>query len=145
MEIQKAKSILSEKNIKISNHRVYILSYLIENNNHPTANTIYDDLHKLLPSLSKATVYNTLEFFLKKGIIKKIIFDDNSTHYDAFLNFHAHFYCKICKQIFDININDIDNNIININSLKKLKFINNNLIQNISINFEGICKKCQIK
>ena len=49
---------LKENNVRITPQRQIILKYLIENDNHPTVETIFNVLDKTFPNLSMATVYN---------------------------------------------------------------------------------------
>ena len=54
-----------------SQPRVAILKYLIENQWHPTVDQIFISLRPAIPSLSKATVYNTLNAFIEGNQRKK--------------------------------------------------------------------------
>ncbi|MDD5601190.1 MAG: transcriptional repressor, partial [Actinomycetota bacterium] len=77
---QKIKSlaeILKEKNIKPSYQRIKILEYLILRKNHPTVDEIFKDLIKEMPTLSKATVYNTLDLFKRSGLARVVTIEDN--------------------------------------------------------------------
>lgn len=82
--------------------RVKILEYLQEANNHPTVDEIYTCLVDELPTLSKTTVYNVLNLFEEKQLVKSVIFDKAITRYELIEEQHAHFQCKDCGQIFDI-------------------------------------------
>jgi Fur family peroxide stress response transcriptional regulator len=127
---------LLSKNIKPSYSRLRILDYLISKKNHPTVELIYKELVKEIPTLSKTTVYNTLNLFVEKGIAKVISIEENTARYDANTMDHGHFKCNICKEIFDFSI-DIDNkNIIGLDDFK---------IDERDFYFKGICKKCKNK
>lgn len=82
--------------------RVKILEYLQEAKNHPTVDEIYTRLVDELPTLSKTTVYNVLNLFEEKQLVKSVIFDKAITRYELIEEQHAHFQCKDCGQIFDI-------------------------------------------
>ena len=62
METTEIKNILSKNGIKPSLHRMKILDYLLKMKNHPTVDTIYKDISGDIPTLSKTTVYNTLNY-----------------------------------------------------------------------------------
>jgi Fe2+ or Zn2+ uptake regulation protein len=96
--------LLRERSIKITPQRLEILKYLDNNRNHPTADRIYKDLKKNNPSLSKTTVYNSLEILKKHKIIHTISITGLEARYDIVNTIHHHFMCKKCGRIIDIDI-----------------------------------------
>ena len=124
---------LIEKNIKPSYQRMKILEYLMVKKNHPTVDKIFNDLVKEIPTLSKATVYNTLDLLKKENLARVVTIEDNETRFDDKVASHGHFKCESCGSIFDFEIN-IDSFLTD--SLKHFK-INE---KNVYIN--GICPGC---
>ena len=59
-------SLMETHSIKPSFQRILILKYLIEMKNHPSVEIIFKHLMNDIPTLSKTTVYNTLNLFSKK-------------------------------------------------------------------------------
>ena len=57
---------------------------------------IYTVLHKEIPTLSKTTVYNTLNTLIDAGLVKLITIDENETRYDIDTTTHGHFKCESC-------------------------------------------------
>lgn len=127
------KTHLSNHNIRPSLSRIKIYKYLLENKNHPTVDEIYSNLVSELPTLSKTTVYNTLNLFIDKGIVKLITIEEKETRYDADISYHGHFKCKKCNKIYDFKINT-DN--IKTDGLNDFKIDERNFY------YTGICKKC---
>lgn len=125
--------VLVEKDIKPSYHRVRIYRYLVENRIHPTVDKIYSDLQKELPTLSKATIYNTLKLFSDKGIAKTMTIEEKEARYDILEDNHGHFKCIKCGEIYDFNI-DAD------------KFETGDLngfeISQRDVYFKGVCTRC---
>ena len=124
---------LVEKNIKPSYQRIKILEYLITKRNHPTVDKIFNDLIKEIPTLSKATVYNTLDLFKKANLAIVVTIENNETRYDAKVASHGHFKCENCGNIYDFNVN-IDN--LPVDSLEHFK------INEKNVYFKGVCPKC---
>ena len=124
---------LATNNIKPSIQRIKIFEYLHENREHPTVDVIYKDLVGDIPTLSKTTVYNTLKLFVDNGITSTFTIDGNEARYDAIMEEHAHFKCKKCNNVFDVEIDAL-----------KLKFsqLNDFQIDNTNIYLKGICNKC---
>ncbi|MEN8906389.1 MAG: Fur family transcriptional regulator [Clostridiales bacterium] len=124
---------LLENNIKPSFQRIKILEYILVNKNHPTVDDIYSKLIKEIPTLSKTTVYNTLNIFLNSNIVRYIYTEDNELRYDYMEENHGHFKCNSCGEIYDFKI-DID--YFKIPELKKFKTIEKNVY------YKGVCPKC---
>jgi len=102
--LDKYVKLLKENNIKITPQRLIVIKYLEEHPIHPTAEKIFSDLKSNNPSLSKTTIYNTLETLNEHGIIQSITISGSELRYDLFLGMHHHFLCKKCGKIIDIDL-----------------------------------------
>ena len=128
------EKLLISKNIRPSLHRVMIYDYIKSHRTHPTVDDIFSELHKTASTLSKTTVYNTLELFYESGIVKKVSIEGNVIHYDACTDSHGHFLCRKCNKIYDFDINSISSSLDEafITEVKELYYY-------------GICKNCRDK
>jgi len=124
---------LKIKNIRLSHQRLKVLEYLVLNQCHPTVEQIYNGLHKEVPTLSKTTVYNTLNSLTAVGLVRVINIEDNETRYDINTDNHGHFKCESCKAIYDFNI-DIDS--FGSDDLKDFA------VNDKNVYFKGVCPKC---
>lgn len=124
---------LIKNDIRPSFQRIKILDYLINNQNHPTVDQIYQEVVKEIPTLSKTTVYNTLTRFVEAKILKGLHIEENEIRYDLILFNHGHFKCKQCGEIYDFPI-DIDQ--FQSDQLKTFK------IEEKGVYFKGICPQC---
>lgn len=124
---------LKNNGIKPSYQRIKIFEYLVSHKNHPNVDTIFRELVKEIPTLSKTTVYNTLNLFVEKRVATVIVIEENETRYDADTSLHGHFKCNICKNIYDIKINDAS---FKTNDLDGFE------IEEEHLYFKGICKNC---
>ncbi|MDD3079505.1 MAG: transcriptional repressor [Paludibacter sp.] len=88
--------------IKPSVQRTAVMDYLLKNRTHPTIDEIYTALSPSMPTLSKTTVYNTLNLFLEKGAVQALVIDEKNARYDIDTSAHAHFICKKCGKVYDI-------------------------------------------
>ena len=57
---------------------------------------------------SKATVYNTLGLFAKKGLVKEVIVDPSKVFYDSNISKHFHFYNTDTGELIDIPVDAIN-------------------------------------
>lgn len=133
MGISNVGEYLKEHGIKPSVQRMRIFQYLLDNHAHPTVDDIYKNLSDEIPTLSKTTVYNTLNIFVSNEIVKEIIIEENEVRYDVITGTHGHFKCKNCGEIkdFDIDISEFD--------LKELGDVE---IEETHFYLKGICEKC---
>ncbi|WFA08962.1 Fur family transcriptional regulator [Tissierella sp. Yu-01] len=131
--IKEISKLLSEKDIRPSHQRIKILEYLMDNRIHPTVDMIYNELHEEIPTLSKTTVYNTLNLFDEVDLVTTLSIDDNEARYDIVTENHGHFICKECSEIYDF---PIDMNSLFGNQLNDFN------IQEKHVYFNGICPRC---
>ena len=92
---------LISHNIKPSYPRIKIFEYLVKWENHPTVEEIYLHLVKEIPTLSKTTVYNTLDLLVQSNLARLLSIEDHEARYDADVSSHGHFKCIRCGRIND--------------------------------------------
>lgn len=120
---------------KLTPQRLAILEYLKDNNEHPSAEDIYRTVIKIFPTMSFATVYNTLETLRNKGNVWELTIDPHKKRYDPNTKPHHHLICTKCKRIVDIHKDfplTLSGNII-----EGFELTGNH------IEFYGICPKCK--
>ena len=100
-------NILKRHCLKVTPQRVAILEHLMNSHSHPTAEMIFNDLIKLYPSMSLATVYKTLDTLKNEALILEINMGESSNRYDCNTTPHAHFMCYSCTKVIDIEIPSI--------------------------------------
>jgi Fur family transcriptional regulator, peroxide stress response regulator len=133
------KDILIKNGISPSYHRLKIYEFLVNNRVHPSADMIYENIVKNIPTLSRTTIYNTLKTFVEKRIVSSITIEDTEVRYDADISFHGHFKCNTCNGLYDIDLDRL-------RLEKKLnlhKKIDGHIITEKHIYLKGICKKCR--
>lgn len=124
---------LINRDIRPSYQRLKILEYLINNQSHPSVDQIFQDLHLAIPTLSKATVYNTLNAFTDAHLVRVITIGDNEHRYDIIMKRHGHFRCEACGTIYNFNINIDDLATDELNDFQ---------IDTKDVYFKGICPGC---
>lgn len=88
--------------LKPTIQRLAILEYLEGTRSHPTADAVLAHVKKQYPTISRATVYNTLEALTHAGVVLRITVDPAVARYDADISPHAHFRCRICGMVYDL-------------------------------------------
>lgn len=131
--MERVKEKFNEVGIRPTSERMSIFLYLLENKNHPTANMIYNSILRKMPTISKATVYNSLNLFIEKGLVHPVNITGLETRYDSKTNAHHHFLCENCGKILDVDIG--------CPHFKK-RSIKGNKIREMHGYFIGICEDC---
>ncbi len=129
----KVLHLLEENDIKPSYQRMQVLEYLMCDDSHPTADTIFKNIHSKSPIISKATVYNTLNLFVKKGLISTMMIDKLEVRYDIVAGEHGHFVCKNCGKVYNFEYK----------YKNKYPDLEGFDIENEEIVLKGICKHCR--
>lgn len=71
---------------------------------HLTANEIFEAARKLLPTISFATVYNSLRYLKDAGLIGEVTFGNGASRYDRELERHDHAVCRACGKLVDFDL-----------------------------------------
>ena len=121
--------------LKLTPQRLAILGYLEGNKEHPSAEEIFRAVSDKYPTMSFATVYNTLAALSKKGNILELTIDPDKRRYDPNTENHNHLICISCKKIVDICL---DYKVVVPESLGYDFEITGNHIE-----FYGICPACK--
>jgi len=102
-------------NILPTPQRLKIAEILLTEPQHLSAEQIISRLRQAGSSVSKATVYNTLNLFGEKGLVKELCIDPKRRFYDSRTSLHHHFY-----NIDTGELTDIDQERINFSDLPDL-------------------------
>lgn len=125
-----------KKNMRLSYQRMKVMEYLSSHLIHPTAEQIYAGLREEIPTLSKTTVYSTLNALVDAGLVRIINIEDNEIRYDIKTENHGHFKCKSCGAIYDFNV-DIDS--LTTGDLQDFD------VNDKNVYFKGTCPACSEK
>ncbi len=88
--------------------RIEIAEILLCKPQHLSAEHILQQLRSAGSQVSKATVYNSLNLFGERGLIKECLVDPDRRLYDSCIEPHHHFYNVDTGQLSDIPASDIE-------------------------------------
>jgi len=128
-----------DKGIRLTPQRIAILKFLEGNTDHPAAEDIYRKVRRRYPTISFATVYNTLQTLTEKGDLLEITIDPTRRHYDPNTTPHHHIVCTDCNEIMDVFVDYSDVLTLPSYVLREFKPVGNH------VDFYGVCRKCQKK
>lgn len=125
---------LKQIGLKVTPQRQAILELLEGNRTHPSAEDIYNEVLKKYPQISFATVYNTLSKLAGAGEIQELDIDPNKKRFDPSLSHHLHFYCRVCRKIYDVEDE--------FTFPKTIQRVGGHKIEAIQVNLKGVCNVC---
>jgi Fur family transcriptional regulator, peroxide stress response regulator len=123
------------KKFRKTPQRLAIRKFLDGNLFHPSAEDIHDALRDQFPTLSLATVYNTLDALLERGEIVEVSGDAARKRFDPVVSRHHHLICIRCGKIVDIPEK--------FSPVLKDKEKRGFQVIRSQVDFHGLCPECQ--
>lgn len=93
---------LKERGVQPSAQRVAVARYALTTHDHPSADEVWERVQRTLPTISRATVYNTLNLFADKGLISRHVIAEGRVVYDSVVEPHHHFIDEATGRIHDV-------------------------------------------
>jgi Fur family iron response transcriptional regulator len=107
---------LREHGIQPSAQRVAVAEYVLRTKEHPSADLVWKRVRDEFPWISRATVYNTLNLFVEKGLLRRLTFAEDSVVFDPKTETHHHFIDESTGAIHDVPWDKVQ--VCNIESLR---------------------------
>ena len=124
--------------MNVTPQRLAIYRAVLEAEDHPTPEVLYQRVRPSMPSLSLATIYKVLDALAKLGMVKEVHVSGDSKRYDANLDKHHHLVCTRCKKVHDLYNEQFD-------TIAPPKRLSGFVAQSISVQVFGLCAACAQK
>jgi Fur family iron response transcriptional regulator len=95
-------TILEQHGIQPSAHRVAVAGYVLTTTDHPSADLVLAKVGENFPFISRATIYNTLNLFVEKGLLRELYLAEGKVVFDPNLGRHHHFVNEETGTIHDV-------------------------------------------
>lgn len=95
-------TILRESGIAPSAQRVAVADYVLRTTEHPSANEVWTRVKENFPQVSRATVYNTLNLFVEKDLLREFLLTEGRVVFDPNTEPHHHFIDSESGRIHDV-------------------------------------------
>jgi len=89
-----------------SRQRSLILDIIKNTKMHPTADWIYQEAKKELPTIGIATVYRNLNTLVELGEVRRLVSGDGQDRFDGDIGEHFHMKCTSCGGLTDLEPED---------------------------------------
>ena len=99
--------VLRGRGIMPTHQRIEIAHAIFSRREHLSADRILALVNDRASETSKATVYNTLNLFLEKKLVREVIVDPSKVFYDPNSDPHYHFYNVDTGELTDIDARDV--------------------------------------
>lgn len=89
--------------ISPTSQRLEVASVMLSQYQHLCAEEVFKELVARGAKVSKATVYNTLNLFSEKGLVRQVNVENKQIFFDSNISEHHHFYNEDTEELIDID------------------------------------------
>jgi Fur family peroxide stress response transcriptional regulator len=131
------ESLCRERGLPLTVQRREILKAVLERDDHPTADRIYESVKDRISGLSRTTVYRVLETLVELGLIRRLHHPGAGARFDGKTHRHHHLVCRKCDRIIDIETKHLDD--LKLPPKQRQGFE----IEDYAVHFIGVCAECR--
>jgi Fur family iron response transcriptional regulator len=108
MRMEDVEEKLREHGIQPSTQRVAVGRVVLVTDAHPSADQVWARVKEDLPTVSRATVYNTLNLFVEKGLLRQLAISEGRVVFDPNMQPHHHLIDQSNGEIHDVPWEAVD-------------------------------------
>jgi Fur family transcriptional regulator, peroxide stress response regulator len=138
MALRKKMDKLENEPVGLTRQRKIVLQVIMESGQHPTAADIFDGAKKRLPTISFATVYNSLRYLKEAKLIREITFGNAASRYDSKNHRHDHAICTKCGKLLDFELKET------VGLMRRAAQRTRFAPESIHLTLIGICPECHL-
>ena len=102
MDVSAVHALLERHGIQPSAQRVAVAVWVLDTTDHPSADQVFAAVRASQTDVSRATVYNTLNLFVQKGLLRQLLIAEGRVVFDPKLEPHHHFVDDDTGSITDV-------------------------------------------
>ena len=146
-EFEEVADYLKSRSIRLTTQRRRIIDEVFQTHEHFDAEELFMRLAGRTRSVSRATVYRTLDLLARMGIVTKLSLGDGQSRYEFKSSereeHHHHLICTHCGKIINYSeFLDEELRLVKKTEDRLAKKYNFKILDH-NIEFLGLCKKCQ--
>src|SRR5215216_3404081 len=127
---------LRARGYRMTPQRMAILHVLHHAGTHLSPGEIYKQARRDLPTLTEATVYRTLDFLAKNGLVRPSHSGSRHMTYQIAGNDHHHVVCRVCGSEIEVKHRLLED------LVRKLESASGYVRIDSHITFFGVCPDC---
>ena len=135
--IELFKRLCRERGERCTVQRRVILESVLDLDNHPSADQIFDAVEPRIPGIARTTVYRGLEHLARMGVISKACHPGSVARFDPRLDLHHHLVCLRCNEFTDFEDDRLNGLMIPDTSAVGFE------VDDYRVQLRGICKSCR--
>src|SRR5581483_11814921 len=137
MAVHRKAHDVAPRKANLTRQREVVLEVVIDAEHHPTAAEVFEQAKKRLPTISYATVYNSLRYLKDAGLILEITFGNGASRFDREVSRHDHALCSKCGKLVDFDLPET------VNLMQPAGQCTSFKPQSIHLTLVGLCPNCR--
>lgn len=134
---ERLRTALEANGQRFTEQRAAVHRYLHGTQTHPSADDVFTSVRGVIPDISLATVYKSLETLVSCGLASKLTYSDGSARYDGRTDPHPHARCLACGKVWDLPGR------LNAESFLDLGDLPGFSVEGYRVEVVGVCQACQ--
>ncbi len=134
--LQQFEALCRQRGLPLTVQRREIMKAILERDDHPSADQVYESVKDRLAGLSRTTVYRVLDTLVELGVIRRLHHPGTSVRFDGKIHRHHHLICRKCGGVLDFEASSLD-------GLRVPPGVREGFtIEDYSVHFTGLCRNC---
>lgn len=96
------------RGLSITHQRLAVYEAVTKSRTHPNAEEIFRTVRERYPTISRGTVYRTLDTLCTMGLVTDVNRTRDTGRFEAALEPHHHLVCLGCRRIIDVHDRRLD-------------------------------------
>ena len=131
------ESLCRRRGLPVTVQRRVIFDALLDRDDHPTVDQVFEQVKSRIPGVSRTTVYRTLETLVELGVAQKTNHLQAVARFDGNMDHHHHLVCVECDKIVDCDEPAVKR--VRLPDVRRMGFD----IIDFSVYFKGRCADCR--
>jgi Fur family peroxide stress response transcriptional regulator len=93
---------LRSRGYKVTPQRLAICRLALADRDHPSVGTIHEEVRRIHPTVSLATVYKTIHVLRDIGLVQELCSINVEGRMDTKMEPHINLICQVCGSIYDL-------------------------------------------
>ncbi len=135
--LQEFEALCRARRLPFTVQRRDVLQAVLERDDHPTADQLYESVRERIPGLSRTTVYRVLDTLVELDVIRRLHHPGSGARFDGKIHRHHHLVCRKCGCVIDLETSSLD--ALRVPPSERQGFE----IEDYSVHFVGLCQECR--